>query len=129
VEGLIKIYLLAGCLMSGFLFGEAFGAVADPVCLSRSELIALKNSRSLVAEAALALSLSAQGRTTKRFTATSLQEAAEDLENAKSDLSGEERIADLLDASLTAIRSHDLDSLLNIGSSLLSIEKANEQCS
>lgn len=129
IKGRIKVYLLAGFFLSGIIFGVGFRAAAEPVCLSRSELIAVKNSRSLVAEAALILSLSAEGRTTERFTGTSLQQASEGLDDAKSDLNSEGRIAELLDASLAAIRTRDLESLRDIASRLFSIEKTNEQCS
>jgi hypothetical protein len=129
--GCTAVLILAGCSICSFAFGAGSHAPVDSstTCLARSELIALKASKSLVGEIALTLHLAAEGRTTHQFTTTLLQQAAEELRSSQNALSSRKNIADLLDEALAGMVVDDVTKLHEIAANLVSIEMANEQCS
>jgi hypothetical protein len=131
--GHIAIALLATCLTWRAVFGAESPAVESPKfatpCLTRSELIAVKTSRSIIAEVALTLQLSAEDRTTNRFTATLLQQAAENLWDSYNAVSSQKEIADLLDKALARMAADDVAKLHEIVLALVAIENTDEQCS
>jgi hypothetical protein len=129
--GCTAVLILAGCSICSFAFGAGSHTPVDSsaTCLARSELIALKASRSLLGEMALTLHLSAEGRTTDQYTTTLLQQAAEELRSSQNALSSRKNIADLLDEALAGMAAHDFEKLHEIAAKLISIETSNEQCS
>jgi hypothetical protein len=128
--GRIGLFLLATCLT-----WEAAGS--SPVetqkfvapCFTRSELIAVKTSRSIIAEVALTLQLSAEDRTTNRFTTTLLQQAAENLRDSYNAVSSQKEVANLLNKALDRMAVDDVAKLHEIVLALVAIENTDEQCS
>jgi hypothetical protein len=135
VKRLALITMLAGVTLFGSpLLGQTpptsdSAKTDEPRCLTRSELIALKESRSVVAEAALAAELFAGGGTTNTFAATLMKEGSEQLEGAKASLEDREQLTRLLDSALGKLASRDAAGLRDISMKLFSIEWSNGQCS
>jgi hypothetical protein len=131
--GRIGLFLLATCLT----WEAVFGAGSSPVesqkfaapCFTRSELIAVKTSRSIIAEVALTLQLSAEDRTTNRFTTTLLQQAAENLRDGYNAVSSQKEVANLLNKALDRMAVDDVAKLHEIVLALVAIENTDEQCS
>jgi hypothetical protein len=127
--------MLAGIILFGSpLLGQTplasdAAKASKPSCLSRSELLALKDSRSVVAEATLGAELFAEGRTTNTFVATLMEEAADQLDSAKASLRDRQQLTRLLDEALGKLASREAAPLRDISVQLLSIEQSNEQCS
>jgi hypothetical protein len=110
--GRIGLFLLATCLT-----WEAAGS--SPV----------KTSRSIIAEVALTLQLSAEDRTTNRFTTTLLQQAAENLRDSYNAVSSQKEVANLLNKALDRMAVDDVAKLHEIVLALVAIENTDEQCS
>jgi hypothetical protein len=124
------VLILTGCSICTFAFaGSHVPNASSAKCLGRSEVIALKASRSLVGEMALTLQLSLEGRTTEQFATSLLQQAAEELRSSRSALRSRTNIAALVDEALAPMPVGSVARLNEIAAKLNSIEVADEQCS
>jgi hypothetical protein len=133
-----NLAMLAGLLLSAL---SAYGQAKPPSdmaqsdqagpqrCLSRRNLLALKESRSVIAEAALGTQLFADGRSTSTFTNTLLDEARDELQSARNSLADLAKVSHLIDSALAGISAQNAASLRDISAQLLAMEQANEQCS
>jgi putative membrane protein len=130
-----NLTILAGLLLSSLsAYGQAkpspdMAQSGQQRCLSREDLLALKDSRSVIAEAALGTQLFADSRSTSTFTNTLLDEARDELQSARSSLADLARASHLIDSALTDISAQNAASLRDISAQLLAMEHANEQCS
>ena len=95
---------------------------------SASQLMAIKQARSVVAETAYAAELHAAGRTTSTFNDELLQQADDELTSARRDLQGNEQASSLIDAAHAQIKSGNGADLRALADELLALERADEQC-
>jgi uncharacterized protein HemX len=96
---------------------------------STAQLVAIKKSRSLVAEADFSAELYERGKTTSRFNRELLKQANDELESARKSLQGNDEAIALIDAAQSQVQSGNGVSLRAIADKLIALERANGQCS
>jgi putative membrane protein len=127
--------ILAGLLLSSLSASAQTKTIPDVTqsgqqrCLSRGDLLAVKDSRSVIAEAALGIQLFVDGRSTSTFTNTLLNEAKDELQSARGRLAGLAEASHLIDLAVSNISGRSAGPLRDISAQLLAMEHANEQCS
>jgi hypothetical protein len=105
-------------------FGPAH---ASQLC-SPSRLVAIKQARSIVAEASFSTELYARGRTTGLFNSELLQQANDELTSARKTLRGDDEAVALVDAAQSGIQTGNSAYLRGLADELLNLERANGLC-
>jgi hypothetical protein len=105
----------------------SFGSAHASRLCSSSRLVAIKQARSLVAEASLSTDLYARGKTTSRFNSELLQQANDELTSAHKTLQGDDEAVALVDAAQSEIQGNGTQ-LPALADEFLNLERANELC-
>ena len=105
-------------------FGPAH---ASQLC-SPSRLVAIKQARSIVAEASFSTELYARGQTTGLFNSELLQQANDELTSARKTLRGDDEAVALVDAAQSGIQTGNSAHLRGLADELLNLERANGLC-
>jgi hypothetical protein len=109
-------------------WSACFGpAQASHLC-SPSTLVALKQARSIVAEASFSTELYARGKTTTLFNDELLQQANDELTSARKTLEDNDEAVALVDAAQSEFQSGNIARLRALADELLNLEHANERC-
>jgi hypothetical protein len=96
----------------------------DVTFASTAELLAIKQVRSLLAEAAFSAELCARNKATGQFTRSLLVQAKEELESAKKSLKDDDKASPLIEQAQEAMRSGDSSQLRAIANEFLALERA-----
>jgi hypothetical protein len=109
-------------------WSACFGpAQASQLC-SPSRLVALKQARSIVAEAGFSTELYARGKTTTLFNDELLQQANDELTSVRKTLEDNDEAVALVDAAQSEIQSGNIARLRALTGDLLNLEHGNERC-
>jgi len=109
-------------------WSACFGpAQASQLC-SPSRLVALKQARSIVAEAGFSTELYARGKTTTLFNDELLQQANDELTSVRKTLEDNDEAVALVDAAQSEIQSGNIARLRALIGDLLNLEHGNERC-
>lgn len=112
-------FVLAAC----FLVSPASSSEAGD---SSNDLIAVKISRSIFAEASLVIELERNGRVTRIFANALLQQARDQLESVEPQLAQDENALGLVHGGLAEISAGNLSGLRGIIDQLVALESAHE---
>jgi hypothetical protein len=113
---IFALLVLALLALAGLLIGAATQSG------SSEQIVAIKASRSVVAEAALAAELGSSGDATQTFTAELIEEAEDQLRSNLESVEGNERAASLIGAALAELPLWNAGTLRRIADQLLTTE-------
>ena len=113
--------ILVGCMGSALLF--CFNPARADQVPDRSQLLAIKESRSLAAECDLAIDLYNSNKTSSIFTTALLAQAQPKLAEAASNLLAAPHASKLVALAVAAISTRDLSELRAVTRALLDLEQ------
>jgi hypothetical protein len=97
---------------------------AEQEHLDQEQLLSLKESRSLIAEASLVIELYARGKVTSIFTAELLQQAQDQLNSAASKLPADSHAALMIKQALGAMLARNASELSSIAGKLSELDQS-----
>ena len=109
-------------------WSACFGPAQGSELCSPSRLVAIKQARSIVAEASFSTELYARGKTTGLFNSELLQQANDELTSARKTLRGDDEAVALVDAAQSGIQTGNSAHLRALADELLNLERANGLC-